>query len=58
MALELLTQTDELLHVSDETKRHLLKLDIQMWANTRWQAEMRHRGFKRVGNTEGEAGSW
>lgn len=41
--------------VSTETKRAIIEQDMQMWRNTRFQAESRHRTYKRIGNTELEA---
>lgn len=48
--LELL-ETD----VPTEIKRTLINQDMQMWRNTRFQAESRRRTYARVGNTEAEA---
>lgn len=28
----------------------IIRQDLQMWKNTRWQFEMRHRVNKRIGN--------
>jgi hypothetical protein len=32
-----------------EVKKLLVMQDLQMWRNTRWQLEMRHRVAKRIG---------
>jgi len=52
MPLELLTRETD---VPAAVKRQLIEQDVQMWRNTRWQAEMRRRGAQRVGNAEREA---
>ena len=31
-------------------KIQIIQQDLQMWKNTRWQLEMRHRVNKRIGN--------
>ena len=50
MALELI-ETD----VPADIKRTLITQDMQMWRNTRWQAESRRRVYQRLGNSEAEA---
>ena len=50
MALELI-ETD----VPSDIKRTLIHQDMQMWRNTRWQAESRRRVYQRLGNSEAEA---
>ena len=50
MALELI-ETD----VPSDIKRTLITQDMQMWRNTRWQAESRRRVYQRLGNSEAEA---
>ena len=52
MTLELLTTTED---VTANTKRILLEQDMQMWKNTRFQAESRRRVYKRLANTDAEA---
>jgi hypothetical protein len=51
--LELVTPDNN--DVPVEAKQQLILQDMQMWRNTRWQAEMRARGAKRVGNADREA---
>lgn len=54
MALELLTRaTDQ--DVPIEVKRQIIEQDMQMWRNTRFQAESRRRTYARIGNVEAEA---
>lgn len=48
----ILPQADD---VPTEIKRALIEQDMQMWRNTRWQAESRRRVYQRIGNTEAEA---
>ncbi len=48
--LELL-ETD----VPTDIKRTLINQDMQMWRNTRWQAESRRRVYQRLANTDAEA---
>jgi hypothetical protein len=38
--------------VPTEVKRALIAQDIQMWRNTRFQAESRRRTYARIGNAE------
>lgn len=49
MTLELLTrETDQ--DVPIEIKRQLIMQDMQMWRNTRFQAESRRRTYARIGD--------
>ena len=50
--LELLTQTED---VAATIKHALIEQDMQMWRNTRFQAESRRRVYARIGNAEAEA---
>lgn len=38
--------------VATDTKRTLINQDMQMWRNTRFQAESRRRTYARIGNAE------
>lgn len=55
MALELLTRETDQDDVPVEIKRTLIAQDMQMWRNTRFQAESRRRTYARIGNAEAEA---
>ena len=46
-ALELLETA-----VPNDVKRALINQDMQMWRNTRFQAESRRRTYARIGNAE------
>lgn len=48
--LELVTPADQ--DVPTEVKRALIAQDIQLWRNTRFQAESRRRTYARIGNAE------
>lgn len=46
--LELVSAVDQ--GVPTEVKRQLIAQDIQMWRNTRFQAESRRRTYARIGD--------
>jgi hypothetical protein len=51
MTLELLTREADQ-DVPTEVKRQIIAQDMQMWRNTRWQAESRRRTYARIGHAE------
>lgn len=50
--LELITNGVEIDNVPADIKRQIIQQDMQMWRNTRFQAESRRRTYARLNNAE------